>query len=183
MQISRSEKKRRVKDVEKLVAELSNLPSHLFDHLPLTDDFKSLLFEAQNLTGSNKNRYIKYLTRLIQEQPIEDLYVFLSTHRGKSLIERKQFRDLEYFRDALINEAIEQKRICRECHEDWTERWESKTLLDLKEQLPDIDPLALSRLSYLFVQTRNQRYSREIFRHLRAAQDLLQRKRKAASFK
>ena len=175
MEISRSEKKRRLKEVEKLIAELVTLPTQMLDRSPCPDDIKPLLHEAGRLQGSGKQRHIKYLTKLLQEQPVDELYDFVGKHRGKGLAERKQLHTLEFYRDTLINEAIEKRQMCHENRTDWEENWASDTLKELKAQMPEIDILTLSRLSYRFSQNRNPRHSREIFRYLRSIQELRQR--------
>lgn len=175
MEISRSEQKRRIKEVEKLIAELVTLPAQILERTPCPDDIKPLLHEAGRLQGSGKQRHIKYLTKLFQAQPLDELYDFVGKHRGKALEERKQLHTLEFYRDTLINEAIEKRQMCHENHMAWEESWASDTLKELKAQMPEIDILTLSRLSYRFSQTRNLRHSREIFRYLRSIQELHQR--------
>ncbi len=175
MQISRSEQKRRMKDIESLVAELVTLPASVLDRSPCSDDIKLLLREAGKLQGSGRQRHIKYITKLIQELPLAELYDLVGKHRGKALADQKQLHVLEFYRDALINEALEKRDVCRETNTEWVENWTGDTLTELKEYMPEIDTLALSRLAYLFVQTRNPRHSREIFRYLRAIQELRQR--------
>ena len=178
MQISRSEQKRRIKEVEQLVTELVALPPQMFDRLPFPDDLKPLLREAVKLEGAGKQRHVKYITKLIQEHPLDELYDFVGKHRGKALAERKQLHTLEFYRDALINEALEQRQICHENRTDWEENWTSETLTELKVHMPEIDILTLSRLSYRFAQSRNPRHSREIFRYLRSIHELRQRNSK-----
>jgi ribosome-associated protein len=175
MQISRSEQKRRIKEVEKLIAELVTLPTQMFDRVPCPDDIKPLFHEAAKLQGSGKQRHIKYITKLFQEQSLDELYDFVGKHRGKALSERKQLHTLEFYRDTLINEAIEKRQVCHENCTDWEENWASDTLKSLKVLMPEIDILTLSRLSYRFSQSRNPRHSREIFRYLRSIQELRQR--------
>ena len=175
MQISRSEQKRRIKEVEKLVAELVALPTQMLDRAPCSDDIKPLLHEAAKLQGSGRQRHIKYLTKLFQGQSLDELYDFVGKYRGKALVERKQLHALEFYRDTLINEAIEKRQMCHENRTDWEENWSSDTLKELKAQMPEIDTLTLSRLSYRFSQNRNPRHSREIIRYLRSIQELRQR--------
>ncbi len=175
MQISRSEQKRRVKEVEKLVTELVTLPPQVIGQLPCPDDIKALLHETAGLQGSPRQRQIKYLTKLVQESSLDELYTVVGKHHGKALVERKQQHTLEFYRDTLINEALEKQQICRETNTEWVENWTSDTLMELKKQLPEIDLLTLSRLSYLYARTRNLRHSREIFRYLRSIQELHQR--------
>ena len=112
---------------------------------------------------------------MLKTEPLDELYAYLGQHKGKGLSERKQFRELEQYRDALINEAIEEQRHCAAVQRDWEEHWHSRTLAELAEKLPEIDVLALTRLASLFARTRNPRHSREIFRSLRAALEQHQR--------
>lgn len=176
MQISRSEQKRRMKELERLVAELVTLPAQALRQAPLPEVCKQLLMEAAKMKGSVRQRQVKYLTKLVQEYPVEELYALVDRHRGSALAARKQLHTLEFYRDALIDEALEQQRICTLNDSEWSENWASNTVSELQGHLPDIDGLTLSRLAYLFVRTRNPRYSREIFRYLRSAQDMQQRK-------
>jgi len=175
LQISRSEQKRRIKEIEQLVSELVTLPPQSLRTAPVSEEFKQMLLETINLEGSVRQRQIKYLTKLVQEQPLEELYALVGQHRGKTLTAQKQLHALEFYRDALVNEALEQQRICRQNNTEWEENWVSDTLIELQKHMPGIDMLTLSRLSYLFARTRNPRYNREIFRYLRSVQELQQR--------
>ena len=175
MQISRSEQKRRIKEVEQLVGELVSLPPQVIERAPFPDEIKLLMHEAAKLEGSTRQRQIKYLTKQIQELPLNELYELVGKHRGKALTERKQLHEMEFYRDALINEALDRRQECHETNTEWTENWTSNTLTELKAHMPEIDILTLSRLSYLFARTRNLRHSREIFRYLRSIQELRQR--------
>lgn len=177
MQISRSEQKRRIKEIERLVGELVTLPTQVLRQTPFSEEIKQALVETASLRGSVRQRQVKHLTKLVQEYPLEGLYELVSRHRGGELRERQQFQTMEFYRNALINEAIEQQELCREKGDDWKENWSSSTLEELQREMPEIDPLTLSRLSYLFARTRNPRYSREIFRYLRSVLELQQRNR------
>ena len=175
MQVSRTEQKRRIKEIEQLVAELVKLPPQALDRATGLEEFKLMLRETAKLEGSARQRQIKYLTKLVQNEPLEPLYELVGRHRGKSLSERKQLHALEFYRDALVNEALEKRQECRENNTEWAENWTSDTLVELKAEMPEIEVLTLSRLSYLFAQTRNPRHSREIFRYLRSIQEMRQR--------
>jgi len=176
MQISRSEQKRRIKEIERLVAELVRLPPQALDQAPVSEEVREKLLETAKLQGSVRQRQVKYLTKLVQEHPVDELYELVGRHRGKTLAANKQMHTLEFYRDALINEALEKQEACRQDNVEWGESWASDTLTELREQMPEIDLLTLSRLSYLFARTRNPRYSREIFRYLRSMHELQQRK-------
>jgi len=175
MQVSRSEQKRRVKEIEQLVAELVKLPPQTLGKTEGLEEFEPILRETAKLEGSARQRQIKYLTKLMQNEPLEPLYELVARHRGKSLSERKQLHVLEFYRDSLINEALEKRQECRENNTEWKENWASDTLVELKMEMPEIEVLTLTRLSYLFTQTRNPRHSREIFRYLRSIQEMRQR--------
>lgn len=175
MDISRSEQKRRVHEVGKLVVELAGLPPAVLESAPCDEEIRVLLRTAATLSGGARQRHLKYLTKLLKTEPLDELYAYLGQHKGKGLSERKQFRELEQYRDALINEAIEEQRHCAAVQRDWEEHWHSRTLAELAEKLPEIDVLALTRLASLFARTRNPRHSREIFRSLRAALEQHQR--------
>lgn len=54
------------------------------------------------------------------------------------------------------------QQYCRENGEDW-EDWQSEVIAEIRQHLPEVEAMALSRLSYLFSRTRS-RYSRELFR-------------------
>ena len=179
MHLSRSEQKRRMKQVQELVAELANLSPQVISRAPCPKEIQQLLIETGALRGSERQRSVRYVTKLVlRDQALEDLYAFVGTYRGTALEEKKQFHTLEFYRDALIDEAIEQERICQAEHSEWREDWSSTVLSELQIHLPGIDIRALSRLAYLFVRTRNPRHSREIFRMLRAVQDQQQRDKK-----
>lgn len=169
MQISRSEQKRRVKEVVELVAQLANLPVQVIAHIPCPDEIRGLLAEAAAMEVKSRQRHIKYVAKCIQEQPLAALYDFISQHQGKALAAKRQLHEIELWRDALINEAIEAEHSSRVQGLDWQEHWQSQTLQEIGEKIPGIDTLGLAKLAYLFVRTRNPRHSREIYRHLRAA--------------
>jgi ribosome-associated protein len=156
MRISRSEQKRRMKQVQELVAELADLSPQVIRQAPCPKEIQQLLIETGALRGSERQRSVRYITKLVlREQALEDLYTFIGTYRGTALEDKKQFENSE-----------------------WQEDWTSTTLQELQTHLPGIDIRALSRLAYLFARTRNPRHSREIFRSLRAAQEQQQRTQK-----
>jgi ribosome-associated protein len=171
MQISRSEQKRRVKGVVELVAQLANLPTQVIAHIPCSDEIRALLAEAAAMEVRSRQRHIKYVAKCMQEQPLEAVYDFISQHQGKALAAKRQLHEIELWRDALINEAIEVEQNSHMQGLDWQEHWQSQTLQEIAEKIPGIDLLGLAKLAYLFVRTRNPRHSREIYRHLRAAVD------------
>ena len=176
MQISRSEQKRRFKEVEQLVDELVKLPRHALSQMDGLKEILDLLVETAELEGSVRQRQVKYLRKFVADMPLEPLYELVSQYRGKALREKKQQHTIEFFRDALINEALEVQEQREEYGETLKESWESEAVEALQAAMPEIDPMTLTRLASLFARTRNPRYSREIFRYLKSIQELKQRK-------
>ena len=176
MEVSRSALKKKMKQVEELVAELGSLPKQTVMQLPCPEELRAQFLAIASIKGGAKKRQIKYVTKLLgQEESLEELYVFLSKRRGNALLEKKQQQELESYRDALIEEALAQKEGHRAHGTDWAEDWPSLIVQEIKEHFPHIDGHALAKLAYLFAQTHNPRYTREIFRALFAAADYAQR--------
>ena len=65
VRISRSEQKRRIKEVEKLVRELAELPEPVLKKLPGDKELRLLFIETLGLKGGARKRQIKYITRYI----------------------------------------------------------------------------------------------------------------------
>ena len=105
------------------MGELSTFSEGAIKKLPCSDDIKSLLVEVLTLKGGARKRQLKYITKILRDQPVEELYEFISKRRGKALQENKQTHEVEYLRDGLLNEAIEQYRIFRTKGMDLTEDW------------------------------------------------------------
>ncbi|HDO29923.1 MAG TPA: DUF615 domain-containing protein, partial [Desulfobacteraceae bacterium] len=81
IQPSRSELKRRAKQLEKLVEALSRLPAAVQKTIPCNDEIRSLLREASSLRGGAGKRLLKYITKILrneQDETLEELYNFLS---------------------------------------------------------------------------------------------------------
>jgi len=172
IKLSRSEQKRRIKEVEKLVRELVELPEPVLKKLPIDDDIRRLFIEAQGLKGGAEKRQIKYITKMLKNESLVGLYDYLTDKKGGKLRQKKQFHALEYFRDSLINEAIAQRKELAADQLELTENWDSLTINEIQEELPLVDVSALRRLSAMYARTRQTRHSREIFRLLHAAGEL-----------
>jgi ribosome-associated protein len=178
MELSRSEQKRRIKQLGKLVVELVGLPTGVLKKLPVTEEVRELVQETRGLKGGARKRQIKYITKLLRSEPVETLYDFLAERKGGELFRKKQFHELEYLRDILIEEAIAARRQAQEEQRDLTEQWQSKVVEEIVGELPAIDDRELSRLAFLFAMTRNKKHSREIFRMLQAAGEQREMNRK-----
>jgi len=175
MEISRSEQKRRMKMLEEMVAEICSLPAVLVKQLPVEGEIRDLLLQAAPLKGGARNRQIKYVTKLLKDVQVNEVYDFLAKRKGAALQEKKAFHELEYLRDALLTEAIEQQREAEANQEDFGEDWQSRVVEEIMRILPRIDGRAMASLAWMYARGRNPKYSREIFRQLRAARELQKR--------
>ncbi|WP_028581280.1 DarP family protein [Desulfogranum japonicum] len=171
MQLSRSEQKRRIKQVEKLVQELSTLSPQVIRQLPCDSETQELLSELDALKGGAKKRQLKYVTKLLRDQPLEELYAFISARRGERLRKNKHIHDVEYMRDQLIDECLAKKKYVEEEGGEWSEQWPSEVVEMIAREMPGIEKPSLLRLAYLFAQTRNPRHSREMYRYLLAQKE------------
>ncbi|HHB76078.1 MAG TPA: DUF615 domain-containing protein [Desulfobulbus sp.] len=178
IKLSRSEQKRRIKEVEQLVRELVELPEPVLKKLPGDEEIRLLIIEAQGLKGGARKRQIKYITKVLKNEPLAGLYKYLADRNGGTLQQKKQFHALEYFRDSLLNEAIARRKELAANQEELTENWDSSTLDAISRELPLVDLSALRRLAAMYARTRQNRHSREIFRLLRAAGELARQREK-----
>ncbi len=169
MQLSRSEQKRRIKEIEQLVGELVELPKTVLEKLPCDTELLSCFQEAQLLKGGARKRQLKFLTKLLRNESLEDLYGFLSLRKGSELEQKSKFHELEYLRDRLLDEAIRRRKVLRSEQMELMETWSGEIIVEIVNRFPGIDIVTLSRLSSIFARTRQIRHSREIFRLLKAA--------------
>jgi len=174
LQLSKSERKRRAKDIEKLVFELVSLPHSEIKALPCDQEIREEILSAKKLKGGAQKRQLKYATKLLREKPVDDLYDFLVKKKGSSLPKNREFHNLEHLRDLLINEALQQYEDMmqnnRYINEDdpFDILGQSRALAAIAEQLPDVDRTVLKNAAIQFARTRNKKFSRELFRVLKA---------------
>lgn len=171
--LSRSEQKRRIKQLEKLVDEMARLPAPLIASLPCDEEICDLLRQAFSLKGGARKRQVKYITKLLKNDPenIDSLYAFMAQKQGTAVQDKREFHEIEYIRDSLLNEALEQHRRAMENHEELEENWPSLVVQEVCSRFPRVDRMLLTRLAWLFARTRNRKHSREVFRILRAARE------------
>jgi ribosome-associated protein len=178
MRLSRSEQKRRIKEVEKQVQSLLDLPRQEMKKLPCNGEMRQLFLDAHAMKGGARKRQIKYITRLLSRDPVPDLSRFLSERKGKKLARAREMHELEYLRDSLLDEAIALRKRLRADQEEIGEQWPSRVVEAIEKDLPGIDSRALLRLAAIFARTRQARHSRELFRLLRAARECADRQKK-----
>ena len=179
--LSRSEMKRRAKNVEDLVHELAALAPQDITSLPCDTEVRNEIGFARNLKGGARKRQLKYVTKLLRERPLEELYDFLAKKKGSALKKQREFQELEHLRNMLLNEAIDigaeilqQEGYSAEETEAGDLFADSPALNAITERFPDIDIQLLKDTAFQFAKTRNRKFSRELFRILRAASEKAQ---------
>ena len=177
LQLSKSERKRRAKGIEQLVNELATLPDREILTLPCDQEIQEEIRSAKNLKGGAKKRQLKYATKLLRDSSVDELYDFLAQKKGSLLKKNREFHDLEHLRDILINEAVQQYEDMMHNNGYISENEpfdffrESEALKAIAGHFPDIDQALLKNTALQFARTRNRKFSRELFRILKAAHE------------
>lgn len=170
--ISRSEKKRRAKNIESLVQELVTCSAGVIKKLPCDDFVKEELLQAIKIEGGAKNRQIKYITKYLRKHDNADpLFDFVTERKGSKLKENSAFQELERFRDDIISDVLVAEEKAFHNSEPLTEEWPSMALDIMKDRFPNLDELDVRRAATRFAKSRKVNYTREVFRLLRAAME------------
>lgn len=141
--------------VEDLARELADLPGSILSQLPCEEEIREQIRIAQSIDQFNaRRRQIKYLAKLLRETEPAPLLDFLEEAHESSLKQAVTSQRLERLRDRIL-------------HEDE----EEQALEEVQEEFPEVDLERLRILADKFRWSRNQRFSREIFRQLKIAQD------------
>lgn len=174
--LSRTEKKRLAKQVEKLSSELVKLSAQDIQKLPCEKSLRTEIADAKTMKAGSKKRQIKFIAKELRNSPefTQPLLDFLETKKGSALKQKREFHMLERYRDDIINEAIhdyEEKQRDEEIllHKEW----ESPTIDYVIEKFPDLDIFDLKKAAIRYAMTRKPAHSREIFRMLKAAAERL----------
>jgi ribosome-associated protein len=179
-QLSKSEKKRRAKGIEQLVSELAALPPGEIRSLPCEQETRDEIGAARNLKGGARKRQLKYATKLLRDKPVDELYDLLARKKGSMLKEKREFQELEHFRNLLMDEAVQ--LYAERMHGDGYVNengpvvflHDSEILQTIAKHLPDVDQGQLKNTAMQFARTRNRKYSRELFRIMKAAAEKAQ---------
>ncbi len=173
--ISRSEKKRQFKQTEQVAAELADLTNKDLKNLPCSDELKEEIKATRGLKAGSRKRQVKYLAKVMRQEPFEEIYDFLEQRKGSDLKDRKALHEAERVRDAMINEAIESLEECRKEHLHWEMDWPSDEIAAAVDEYPDLSEAELRKGVYSYVRTRNRLHYRELFRMVKAAIDQAER--------
>ena len=167
--LSKSEKKRRAKNIEKLAFELVELSTVDIKKLPCDDVIKDEIVAGKNLKAGARKRQIKYLTKNLRQIDADPLLDFMASKKGSHLKEKKEFHELENLRDSIINEALAAAKTAKEASTELGKQWDSPALLAASQEFPDLDLDAVRQSAWRYTRSRKAPQSREIFRLLKAA--------------
>ncbi len=176
--ISRSEKKRRFKQVEAAAMELSQLSNKDLENFPGDESIKKEVVACRGLKGGAKKRQIKYLAKVIRQHSLDEVYEYLTNVKGSALQGKKLFHEAERLRDTLINDALNSYQNAQQEQVEWEPDWASDTLQSVMSFFPDLNENDIRKTVYQYVRSRNRQHYRELFRILKAAIEAEERKKK-----
>ncbi len=166
--ISRSAQKRRFKDEEDVAAELALLTDKDLKLLPASQLVKDEIIRCRSVKGGARKRQVKYLAKVMREEPVEEILNFLADRKGSAMKENKTLREVERLRDVIINEAIEQQQYGLQEGLPWEPDWQGEEIDAAVRRYP-VDEGELRGAVHQYVRSRIQTYYREVYRILRAA--------------
>jgi ribosome-associated protein len=166
--ISRSAQKRRFKDEEEVAAELALLTDKDLKLLPASQIVKDEIVRCRSVKGGARKRQVKYLAKVMREDPVEEILNFLADRKGSAVKDNKMLREVERLRDVIINEAIEQQQYCLQEALPWEPDWQGEEIDAAVRRYP-VDEGELRGAVHQYVKSRIQTYYREVFRIIRAA--------------
>ena len=167
--LSRTEKKRRARNLEQLGAELAELSPQEISKLPCDQFIRDEIMAVRDLKAGARKRQLKYLAKNLRQMDAEPLYDFLTERKGSALQQRKEFHELENLRDSIINDALAATGELPDPDEELEQQWPSPALEAAGKLFPDLDLAAVREAARRYTRNRNVVHSREIFRALKAA--------------
>ena len=169
--VSRSEQKRRFKLIEAAAKELSVLGDSELTKLPGSDRLNYEIVAVRKTKGGARKRQIKYVAKILQEEPVDEILSFLQQIRGSKLEENRFHRTAEKMRDAIIDDALQEYENCIQGSRQMEIDWHSEVIRKTMDALPELDEHEVRRSAYQYARNRNKTYYRELFRLLKAAAD------------
>lgn len=171
--VSRSEMKRRAKDIEDLAQEIVGLSATDLGWLPVEDALRKEIRAAGAMKGGARKRQIKFIAKELRNIDVEPLLAVLASRKGSLLKQRQEFQGLERLRDTILTEAIGAQREAEKTGEPLALDWQGETVARALAKLPGLDADHVNRAAARYARTRKPVYSREIFRLLKAAEERL----------
>ncbi len=177
--ISRSEQKRRYKQIEDVAQELTELTDNDLKKFPGDQVICTEIKAIRALSGGARKRQVKHLAKILRQGPSMDaIYDFLSKRKGSQLKEKTRLHEAEHLRDALINEAMADFQHSRSLQREWEPSWRSDIFGPATAKYQGLDEEALRKTIYQYVRSHNRLYYRELFRMIKSAFDQFERDRR-----
>ncbi len=177
--ISRTEQKRRFKQVEDVAQELTELTDKDLKKFPGDELVRAEIKTIRALSGGARKRQVKHLAKILRQgESMDAIYDFLSARKGSLLKVKTQLHEAEHLRDAIINEAMADFQHYRMLQREWEPDWQSEILGPAVAKYQGLDEETLRKTAYQYVKSHNRLYYRELFRIIKSAIDQFERDRR-----
>lgn len=104
--VSRSELKRQAQDRQALIARVLELAPSEWQRLGFGESARRALAEGRKIKPSGaRNRQIKYLAKILDDEPLVAAAAFLDDRRTQQLEQNRVFHALERWRERLVDEG------------------------------------------------------------------------------
>jgi ribosome-associated protein len=152
---NKSALKRELAAVQQLAVRMAELSNRELERLGMGERVRASLAQIRSMSPSGaRNRELKHCTRLLQQEDLEPVRVWLDDRQALQLTENQYFHRLEKWRDRLVDSGDE-------------------ALAELIAEQPDLDRQHLRQLVREAQRERQQGRpggaARKLFRYLREA--------------
>lgn len=169
--LSRSERKRRYQQIASVVDELVELRDQQLAKMEISDSLRKELSLARKSSAGARKRQLKYLAKLLHDEPLEQILSFLQKNRGSKILENQRHLQAERLRDAVINEALAIADEYRANGIVFVPDYPSNEIVSLAEDYPAIDEQEVRKSAYQYCRNRHRNHYRALFRMIKAAID------------
>ncbi len=169
IQISRSEQKRQYRNVEAAVRELVSMSDAQLARVPASAQAIAEMKNCRGLKAGALKRQIKYVTKLLQQEPLDEIFAFLSQVKGSKLEENRYEHQAEQLRDAIVNEALQSYQDAQQVQQPWSIDWHSEAIAQVVALFPAINEHELRSSAHQYARSRIKGHYREIYRLIRSA--------------
>jgi ribosome-associated protein len=169
--ISRSEQKRQYKQIEAAVREFVSLNDAQLKRSPVSEEMIPEVKMCRSVKGGALKRQIKYVTKMMQLEPLDEIFTFLRQEKGSKLEDNRFQHQAEKLRDSIVTEALQAYHDSLQFEEPWSIDWQSQAIDQVVELFPTIDEMELRSSAHQYVRSRKKSILREISRIIRAAAD------------
>jgi ribosome-associated protein len=176
--LSKSEIKRSFRRIEEAAEVLADLSNNDLKKFPGSKEITDEIMACRNLKGGARNRQIKYLAKVMRQEPLDDIYTFLTKIKGSDLQQKGILHEAERLRDAMINEAMENHQRSLMMQIPWEPVWESDIITATVEKYQSLNANEIRKSIYQYVKSRNIVHYRELFRMMKAAIDYEENRKK-----